>query len=517
MRWPSDTTSHRNPSGAARWSGPEIPAQPAATGPLRLAQETGAQRGFLVFQPLFRAESKTVAERRVNLEGFAVAVFRIGDLVSSSLRGVRNRDLRVSLVDPRDHLLLYDNGVRPDGTLPSHSEGLDVAGHECRLIVEPSRAFRPTSILINSYTVFGAGLLITALLAAYLHSYFRRAAEIARCVREATEDLSNEITERKRVEEDLQRARDDLEARVEQRTGELAQTNEALLVEIAVRKDAEAAAEAANRAKSEFLANMSHEIRTPLNAILGYAQILARDVSLHPFHRDAVTTIAHSGDHLLRLVDEILDLSKIDAGRMELAASDFDLEELGYELAGMFQQPCEKKRLGLRLEGFDQLSRRFVRGDAGKLRQILINLLGNAVKFTDSGRIVLSVTPLEGDGFRFAVTDTGPGIEPQLERAIFEPFQQGPAARGLGGAGLGLTIAKRQAEVMGGSLRLDSSDGGGSTFCITVPLPLSSVRPAPPHGIPSPRCSAWCMVAKYAFSWPTAFGKIATCFRPCFR
>src|SRR4029077_6445500 len=132
-------------------------------------------------------------------------------------------------------------------------------------------------------------------------------------------------------------------------------------------KNAEAAAEAANRAKSEFLANMSHEIRTPMNAVLGYAQILLRDGALHPFHRDALATISNSSDHLLRLINEILDLSKIDAGRMEFEPADFDLVALPRELAALFQHPCEEKQLGLRVELPEGARRLPVHGDGGKL------------------------------------------------------------------------------------------------------------------------------------------------------
>jgi signal transduction histidine kinase len=136
---------------------------------------------------------------------------------------------------------------------------------------------------------------------------------------------------------------------------------------------AEAAAAAASKAKSEFLANMSHEIRTPMNSILGYSQILQRNAGLSPFQRDALATI--SRDHLLHLINNILDLSKIDAGGMELAISDFDLAALAYEVAAFFQNACEEKLIGLRTIGLTEHSGAYVRGDEGKLRQILINLL----------------------------------------------------------------------------------------------------------------------------------------------
>ncbi len=133
---------------------------------------------------------------------------------------------------------------------------------------------------------------------------------------------------------------------MQERTTELAASNEALQGEVVTRKQAEVEAEDANRAKSEFLANMSHEIRTPLNAILGYTQILLSGSGLHPFQRDAMGTIASSSNHLLQLINEILDLSKIDAGRMEIAHHDFDLAGMANDLAGMFQLSCEKKHLG---------------------------------------------------------------------------------------------------------------------------------------------------------------------------
>ena len=166
------------------------------------------------------------------------------------------------------------------------------------------------------------------------------------------------------MEQQLRSARDDLEARVRDRTAELAASNDALQAEVVIRQRAEAEAETANRAKSAFLANMSHEIRTPLNAILGYAQILLRHDALDRFQRDAVETIAGSSNHLLHLINEILDLSKIDAGRMEMARAQFDLQALVHELVVMFQPLCEEKHLALRVEGLDRALLMPVVGDA---------------------------------------------------------------------------------------------------------------------------------------------------------
>jgi signal transduction histidine kinase len=396
--------------------------EPSATAPIRLAQESGSQRGFVVFEPVYRGEPKTVEERRDALLGFATAVFRIGDLIEMSLRFAGDNGVALSLHDKADGSLLYQQtGKRLEGG-PVWQTDVDVAGRHWTLLFEPTAAFQNLRLDASPWIALAAGLFITLLTAGYLWNNARQSAE--------------------------------------------------LLTEVAVRKEAEASAEAANRAKSEFLASMSHEIRTPMNAILGYAQILARDGALHPFHRDAVATILSSGDHLLHLINEILDLSKIDAGRMEVERTDFDLTALLRELIAMFQHRCEEKQLGLRLEAPDHAM--LVHGDEGKLRQVLINLLGNAVKFTERGRVVLRAKQAEGDAWRFEVEDTGIGISTAMQQRIFEPFQQGHEARSEGGTGLGLAIAKRQADIVGGELGVKSELGTGSCFHLKLQLPAAT-------------------------------------------
>jgi len=449
---------------------------PTATAPSRLVQESGYQLGLLVALPLYQGEPATVEERREKLSGLAVAVFRIGDLVASSLKEAGNRGIAVVIKDSDDRNVLYRDPESPSSRANEWVTSFDVAGSRWMLHFQPLPAFLRGRAFSQSWSALGAGCVITLLLTAYLSSYYRRTAEIERRVQEATFELSQEISERKRAQAELLAAHDELEARVQKRTAELAQSNAALKEEIEVRKKAESAAESANQAKSEFLANMSHEIRTPMNAILGYSQILLRDGSLHPFQRDALATIASSCDHLLHLINEILDLSKIDAGRMELEPIDFNLAALVRELSALFQHPCEEKQLGLRVEGLESSRVVAVRGDEGKLRQVLINLLGNAVKFTSAGRVSLIVKQ-EGTRWKFEVKDTGIGIPMEAQKAIFEPFQQGPSARGRGGTGLGLTIARRQVELMGGKLEFQSEPGAGSSFYFTVSLdPLALPR-----------------------------------------
>jgi PAS domain S-box-containing protein len=303
------------------------------------------------------------------------------------------------------------------------------------------------------------------------------------------EGTVQDITERKRAHEAL-------EIRVRERTADLAHANDALLTEIAERKRAEDAAASASKAKSAFLAHMSHEIRTPLNAILGYAQILRRDRGLQPRQKEAIETIASSGNHLFNLIDEVLDLSKIEAGRMEMQCGDFDLIELIGRMEGMFRHRCEQKRLRLIVEP-PESPPRIVHGDEGKLRQVLINLLGNAAKFTDRGEVRLRVTRLPANAslligsapapanpiasspttaYQFEVSDTGIGITLEEQAELFKPFQQGHSGASKGGTGLGLAISDRYIQLMGGRLQAESVPRHGARFFFTLSLPESSLQ-----------------------------------------
>ena len=231
-------------------------------------------------------------------------------------------------------------------------------------------------------------------------------------------------------------------------------------------------AEAANRAKSRFLAMVSHEIRTPLNGILGMADLLG-DTPLTAEQTTYLKAVKGSGETLLSLIEDVLDFSKIEAGRLELAARPFLLAAFVEEAVELLGPRAQEKGLEIGCYVDERLPLRVV-GDAGRLRQVLFNLAGNAIKFTEKGGVSIVVEPsAQADVISFAVSDTGIGISPQDRARIFEEFEQadGSSTRKFGGTGLGLTISSRIVESMGGAITVDSAPGQGSTFRLTVRLP----------------------------------------------
>ncbi|WP_300672695.1 transporter substrate-binding domain-containing protein [Desulfoluna sp.] len=274
-----------------------------------------------------------------------------------------------------------------------------------------------------------------------------------------------DITERKHNEEKLAGYREHLEDQVKKRTEELAQAKDQ--------------AETANRTKSAFLASMSHELRTPLNAILGFSEMLGRDPGATNAQQNMISIINNSGEHLLGMINDVLDLSKIEAGRIDLESEAFDLPAMLEDIGRMFDGRAEKAQLRFDLE-INPTRAHHIKSDPGKLRQILINLLGNAVKFTEQGGVTLRARtrPVGGDHtmvmLQIEVEDSGPGIASEQLGRIFEPFHQAESSPStVKGTGLGLAISKSFVELMDGEIHVESKLGEGSLFRVELPVALA--------------------------------------------
>ncbi len=277
-----------------------------------------------------------------------------------------------------------------------------------------------------------------------------------------------DITARKQAEINLQNHARELEATqrtLQQQARELEMRTEQL-------EEAHVVAEQANLAKSEFLANMSHEIRTPMTAILGFADILAEDAE-KPAEIEAISTIKRNGTYLLKIINDILDLSKIEAGKFSVDKRRCSACQIVSDVASLMRVPASAKQLPLVVEYVGPIPE-FIECDSTRLRQVLINLIGNAIKFTQTGRVRVVVSYLDSDRrprLQFDIVDTGIGMTQEELQRLFQPFTQADAStsRRFGGTGLGLTISQRLAEMMEGSVTVESAPGHGSTFRLIIP------------------------------------------------
>lgn len=424
---------------------------PQATGRITLVQETADQFAFLVFYPVY--------DNSGQLRGLVLGVFRVGDVV--------NRLGRVAAVDDELTLTIHDLAADPQNArmYPTKQDAGSMqpaaAIATSRTLQIAGRSWQVAALATPEFLRREGGWLPQALLVAWLF-------------------LAGNIVW-------LVDRRYAVEGEVRERTAEMRQA----------RDEARAAsdeARAASRAKSDFVATMSHEIRTPMNGVIGMTSLL-EDTRLSAEQLHYVRTIRQSGDALVLLIDDILDFSKLEAGHLEIERREFSPLALVENVLDLMEPTASRKKLRMELD-IQGDPPPLIHGDPTRLRQVLLNLTGNAIKFTPNGRVALRVVTVSGDRLRFEVHDTGIGVAEEKRNRLFQVFSQVDSSitRKFGGSGLGLAICKRVIEAMDGQIDFDSAPGVGSRFWFEIPI--EPALAAPPPTAPRKKAALVCSVER---------------------